>query len=96
MLKTSDILEELNLTGMVQRLETNEIAPASETELKLLRKLGAEPMHIDELCRSSGFSISTVSSTLAMMELKGMVRQVGTMSYVLAQEVREKYQVRLD
>ena len=95
-LKTSDILEELNLTSAVQRLETNEIAPASETELKLLRKLGAEPIHIDELCRLSGLSISTVSSTLAMMELKGMVRQVGTMSYVLAQEVREKYQVRLD
>jgi hypothetical protein len=30
--------------------------------------------------------IAQVTSTLALMELKGMVRQVGGMSYVLARE----------
>jgi DNA processing protein len=30
-----------------------------------------------------------VSSTLAMMELKGMVKQVGGMNYVVARQVRE-------
>jgi DNA processing protein len=30
--------------------------------------------------------IAEVSSTLALMELKGMVRQVGGMSYVVARE----------
>jgi DNA processing protein len=62
----------------------------------LLKQLSAEPTHIDEVCRSSGLPVATVSSTLAMMELKGMVRQVGTMNYILSREVREVYKVRVD
>jgi len=37
-----------------------------------------------------------VSSTLAMMELKGLVRSVGNMSYVLAREARETYGVKVE
>ena len=95
-LKTSDILEELNLTSAVQQPEAKETALRTETEAQLLEKLGAEPTHIDELCRLSGLPAATVSSTLAMMELKGLVRQVGTMNYILSREAREKYQVRVD
>ena len=91
-----DVLEELNLTSVVHQMEVKEIIPASDTETLLLGQLGFEPTHVDEVCRSSNLSISQVSSTLAMMELKGMVRQVGTMSYVLAREAREKYMVRVD
>ncbi|GAI40566.1 unnamed protein product, partial [marine sediment metagenome] len=69
---------------------------SSETESLLLKQLGAEPTHIDEVCRSSGLPMSTVSSTLAMMELKGLVKQVGAMNYSLAREVREKYRVEID
>jgi len=78
-----DILEELNLTMVGQQLEMKELIPANETELLIMRHLSAEPSHIDELCRSSGLPVASVSSTLTMMELKGMVRQVGGMNYVL-------------
>ena len=37
---------------------------------------------MDEVGRLSGLPIATVSSTLALMELKGLVRQVGGMNYV--------------
>ena len=70
--------------------------PATETESRLLEKLSAEPTHIDEICRLSGLPISTVSSNLAMMELKGLIKQVATMKYVLAREVREEYRVKVD
>lgn len=93
---SSDILEELNLTSLPQQLEIKELMPATETESRLLQKLSAEPTHIDEICRSSGLPISTVSSNLAMMELKGLVKQVATMKYVLAREVREEYRVKVD
>jgi len=92
----TDILEELNLTTVARQMEMKEIIPASETESALLKELSAEPTHIDEVCRSSGLPTSMVSSTLAMMELKGLVKQTGAMSYVLAREVREEYQVRVD
>jgi DNA processing protein len=92
----TDILEELNLTAVAEQLEMKEIIPSSETEALLLKQLGAEPTHIDEVCRSSGLPMSTVSSTLAMMELKGLVKQVGAMNYSIAREVREKYRVEID
>ena len=92
----TDILEELNLTAVAHQIELKEVMPASETESLLLKQLSAEPTHIDEVCRSSGLNISTVSSTLAMMELKGLVKQMGTMNYVLAREVREEYRVKVD
>ena len=79
-----DILEELNLTMIPQQLEMRELVTADETESLLLRHLRHEPTHIDEVCRRSRLPIATVSSTLAMMELKGMVRQLGGMNYTLA------------
>jgi len=92
----TDILEELNLTAVAHQIEIKEVIPASDTESLLLKQLTAEPTHIDEVCRSSGLPISTVSSTLAMMELKGMVKQMGAMHYVLAREAREEYRVKVD
>ncbi len=86
-----DILEELNLSMVPRQLEIKELIPSDETEALLLRQLGPEPIHIDEVCRQSQLPISMVSSTLALMELKGMVRQLGGMNYVLAREARVNY-----
>jgi len=92
----TDILEELNLTAVEHQMEVREILPPSATEALLIEQLGAEPVHIDEVCRASRLPAATVSGTLAMMELKGMVRQVGAMSYVLVREMRPEYRVRVD
>ena len=92
----TDVLEELNLTAVAHQIEMREVIPSSDTESLLLKKLGAEPTHIDEVCRNSSLPASTVSSTLAMMELKGLIKQVGTMNYVLAREVRQEYRVKVD
>ncbi len=85
----SDILQELNLTAIAEQIEVKEVIPASDTEAVILSQLGAEPKHIDEVCRASGLPVPVISSTLAMMELKGIVKQVGSMNYALCREVRE-------
>ncbi|MDD5190949.1 MAG: DNA-processing protein DprA, partial [Dehalococcoidales bacterium] len=91
-----DILEELNLRAVAQQMEFKEILPTTDTEKSLLGKLSTEPVHIDEICATSGLPVATVSSTLAMMELKGMVRSAGNMSYILARETRETYGVKVE
>jgi DNA processing protein len=68
-----------------------DILPENEKETLLLKQLRREPVHIDEVCRRSGLTCSLVSSTLAMMELKGMVKHVGGMSYILLRELEENY-----
>ncbi len=91
-----DILQELNLKVTAYQIEMKEVTPTTETESLLLKQLSAEPAHIDQICRSSGLPVSTVSSTLAIMELKGMIKQVSTMNYVLAREIQQEYKIRLD
>jgi DNA processing protein len=41
-------------------------------------------VHVDDLVRSSALPAPTVTSTLMMLELKGTIRQVGAMAFVLA------------
>jgi DNA processing protein len=80
----ADILQELNLTIVVQQAEISEFSPANEAESAILKQLSSEPNHIDEICRRSGLTMPEVSSTLAMLELKKIAKQVGNMNYVLA------------
>jgi DNA processing protein len=88
-----DILEELNLAMVAEQAEARQVLPADETEAALLTHLSAEPTHVDDLQQQVGLPIAQVTSTLALMELKGMVRQVGGMKYVVAREPGVEYVV---
>ncbi len=79
-----DIVEALNLFLVPQHIEMQAVIPDNDEERTLLKLLSHEPCHVDELIRGSGLATTIVSSTLMMMELKGMIRQVGGMQYVLA------------
>lgn len=92
-LSPEDILEELNLTMVVEQAAARQVLPADETEAALLAHLSAEPTHVDELRRHVGIPIAQVTSALALMELKGMVRQAGGMRYVVARESGVEYVV---
>lgn len=89
-----DVLEELNLTQtqVAEQLVMQQLLPANEAEQVLLRELAAGPLHIDEVRRASGLPIDLVSSTLAMMELKGLVKLVGPMTYGQTREAAAIYQ----
>ncbi|MGE5334165.1 MAG: DNA-processing protein DprA [Nitrososphaerota archaeon] len=88
-LEVGDILSELNLhlaPQQMEMLELRETLPENVSEARLLALLDAsdEPGHIDDLCRLSGMPVAEVSGTLVMLELKGLVRLVGPMTYVKA------------
>jgi DNA processing protein len=78
-----DILEELNLTIIAKQMDLEDFTPSNDAEALLLKQLGNDPVHIDEVCRRAGLETHIVSSTLSLMELKGIVKQVGSMHYVL-------------
>jgi DNA processing protein len=81
-----DVLVEFNIS--VQRAQTRkavrQVVPANATEAQILKLLGAEPVHIDEVVRLSGLSTADVGSTLTILELKGLVQMVGHMQYSLS------------
>ena len=86
-----DVLEELNLTAVSRQIQMAALFPEDETEAELLRYITYDPVHIDDVCRSSGKETAHVSSTLAMMELKGLVKQVGGMNYIRLRETSAEY-----
>ena len=73
----SDILEDLDLQLKVDKDLVEKIMPSDKSEEKLIEILAQEPLHIDEIGRISGLKVSEVSGKLTVMELKGMVRNLG-------------------
>ena len=84
--RVEDVLEELNLHMVAERTAVQLVLPETAEEIALYTQLSGQPVHIDELSRATGLPSALVSSTLTLMELKGMVQQVGGMNYVLLRE----------
>jgi DNA processing protein len=85
-LSPQDILEVLNLTMVAEQRAARVVVPSDPVEARLFKLLGAEPLHVDEIRSQAELPIENVSAALAVMELKGMVRQVGGMQYVAVHE----------
>lgn len=82
LLSVDDVLEQLNMSRIVDHTAVRQSVPPDPAEAALLQHLSHEPLHVDELVRLTNMTTGQVSSLLALMELKGMVRQLGVMSYV--------------
>jgi DNA processing protein len=93
LLSINDLMQALNLTRMDEHKAARRTIPADETEARVMRILGPEPLHVDEIRNQTELPIEKVSATLALMELKGMVRQVGGMNYVAVREEQSDYWV---
>jgi DNA processing protein len=50
-------------------------------EIKLVEILEREALHLDELVRISGIPTAEVSARLTIMEMKGLVRNLGNGMY---------------
>lgn len=74
-----DILEFYQLEGVTSG--NKEIEFESEEEEFLYSLLLSGPVEIDRLIKESGLPAATASSTLAMMEIKGVVKNIGDQEY---------------
>lgn len=93
LLRAEDILDVLQLKQVPQQRSARTNLPADSTEARLMAVLSPQPLYIDEIRAQAGLPIEKVSATLTMMELKGMVRQVGPMQYVAVREDTTDYRV---
>lgn len=91
LLSVNDLMQVLDITRVGEHKAARKIVPGDALEAKLLSVLTNEPLHVDEIRNQSELPIEKVSSVLALMELKGMVRQVGGMNYVAVREVQSDY-----
>jgi DNA processing protein len=91
LLSVNDLMQALDINRIGEHKTARKIIPTDETEARLLSVLSAEPMHVDEIRNQTELPIAKVSATLALMELKGMVRQLGGMNYVAMREEQGSY-----
>jgi DNA processing protein len=82
--KTEDILEELNLKTLTEQIEVRQILPDNEEEAKILQLLSDEPTHIDKIVNDTKMDTAAVNASLALMEMKGKIKNMGGMNYVIA------------
>ena len=93
LLGVQDLMQALNLTQAGEQKAARKILPAEAVEARLMEVIGSDPIHVDEIRNQTGYPVEKVSAALVMMELKGMVRQVGSMHYVAVREVQSGYPV---
>jgi DNA processing protein len=94
LLKIEEVLEVLGMERAHEHREARQSLPSDPIEAQILTAIQAETIHIDELTTLTGLPIGQVSATLAIMELKGMVRQVGGMNFVAIRESHQDYSWR--
>ncbi len=78
-----DILDELNLNQAVEYTKVSKIIPDSKEEEILLQFLSKESIHVDNLVKKSKLDTAVVTSTLTLMEMKGKVKNLGGMEYII-------------
>jgi len=93
LLSAQDVLQALDLTQAGQKASARRVLPTDSTERQLLEILGEQALHVDEIRGRSDLPIEKVSAALVLMELKGLVRQVGGMNYVAVREVQSDYSI---
>lgn len=91
LLSADDVMEALNLELALHQEAVQRSLPANKTERQLLEAMSEDPVHIDALGAQVQLPASEVAAALALLELKGQVRQVGGMHYVLARESGPSY-----
>ncbi len=92
MLSVGDLLDVLNLTRVTEQRLVRKVLPVDEIESKLMGVLTHEPLQMDEITIQTGLPIERVSATLVMLELKGLVRQVGGLNYVAVRDEHAQYE----
>lgn len=82
-MSVKDILEELNIEKRSTQDQVKRIIPATPEEEKILKKLSQDPAHIDTIAKLTKLEASAVSATLAVMEMKGMIKNIGGQNYII-------------
>jgi DNA processing protein len=90
----NELLAALDLTRVEEYRYAKKVILKDEIEEMLSNVIKNEPLHINEIKNATGLSMEKVSAALVMMELKGMVRRVGNLTYISISDEMTEYEVK--
>lgn len=91
LLEPQDVLDFLNMKLVARQQVIQRSLPSDHKEAVLFNVVCDEPLHVDELSNLTKLPIEEVTATLAVMELKGMVRKTFGMKYIAVRERSAQY-----
>jgi DNA processing protein len=83
-MNVEDVLEELQLESGVKSQVSSEVKADSPEEQAILEILRDGPVHVDEITRAAKLPAAKVGSILSLMEIKGLVKPLGSGNYSLS------------
>jgi len=83
-----DILTELNIEEKASHHQVLQVIPDTKEE-EILLKLLSKPIIVDKLIYESKMDSALVNSTLVMLEMKGMITNLGGTCYVIKGKLKE-------
>lgn len=92
----ADILDALPLVREREHQKEMSESPEKEPENlssdeeRLLKILGSDTIHIDALVKRSTLGTSSALSSLAFLEMKGLIKNVGNMHYIRTYQINSK------
>ncbi len=89
----NEILAVLDLDQVKEYRYAKKVIQKDEIEELLSEVIKEEPLHIDEIKNATGLTMEKVSAALVMMELKGIVRKVGNLTYISINDATTQYEV---
>lgn len=81
-LSVAAVLEALDVQAVEPQKVVRQVVATTPQEERVLAILDGEPLHIDEVGQRCTLTAAELNSTLALLELKGLVRQVGALCYI--------------
>lgn len=85
---SEDILNELSIENKTNNILAQQIIPDTKEEEIILKQI-IKPKSIDEIVKESKLTLPLVNSTLIMLEMKGMVTNLGATRYVIKGKLKE-------
>ncbi len=87
-MSSSDVLTEFGIDPSLEKAERLHTWQADSVQVRLLAQMGSSPVHSDELARLLALPSQDVAAALTLMELHGIVRNLGSMHYVVTGRCR--------
>lgn len=81
-----DIIDELNLGLSVDNSSIIDVKDLSKEEYLVLKNLSREPIALDKILKSTRLNASQLFSNLTLLEIKGLVKNLGNNKFVLWQK----------
>lgn len=78
-----DILDELNLKDVKSYVANQQVLPTTDEEKLIMENLSHDPTHVDQLIKKTQLPASLISGCLSLMEMKGMIKNLGGQNYIL-------------